>query len=251
MEPSFLVCACELSRPTDQMPDSITFPGSTEGPPDMRQHTGTGGVTGLTRERAKEREFLGSGDRSGPDPGPSTDLDPNAQSGTVVPGYPSPHDARPTLHPGASFAGRTRGPLLPMQYVERGTLPGPSSLRHRASWVADGHWDTSSLAHGIQEEPTQVSHRATTHPDRFRRRRGGDEDQYEVGEAEDTETAPGARTPKRVRGEGGAVITPGYGEQQRDLYGTLHVTAVRVPDLEGDMGIWFLFTDICVRQEGT
>lgn len=246
----------------------MTFPGSTEGPPDMRQHTRPPSGPGGDGRNA-------SGGGSGApllSHGPNFGGDTNIPSGSVAPGYPSSRDGRPTMHPGASFGGRSRAPLLPMQYVERGTLPGPSSLRHRASWVADGHWDTSSLAHGMQVEPTQESHRATTHPERFRRRgRVGDEDQYEMDEGDDQEVAPGARTPKRVKGEGGAagpgpglgtapgqgsggsaVMTgAGYGEHQRNLYGTLHVTSVRVPDLDGDMGLWFLFTDICIRQEGT
>ncbi|OXG20464.1 hypothetical protein C366_01998 [Cryptococcus neoformans Tu401-1] len=38
---------------------------------------------------------------------------------------------------------------------------------------------------------------------------------------------------------------------ERNLYGNLHVGGVKVPDLEGKMGVWFLFTDLCVRQEGS
>ncbi|WVQ76260.1 hypothetical protein IAR50_005925 [Cryptococcus sp. DSM 104548] len=37
---------------------------------------------------------------------------------------------------------------------------------------------------------------------------------------------------------------------ERNLFGSLYVSAVRVPDLLGDMATWFMFTDLCVRQEG-
>ncbi|WVO14823.1 hypothetical protein L204_102462 [Cryptococcus depauperatus] len=36
----------------------------------------------------------------------------------------------------------------------------------------------------------------------------------------------------------------------RNLFGNLHVSGVRVTDLQGQMGMWFIFTDLCIRQEG-
>ncbi|XAO26517.1 hypothetical protein I312_105354 [Cryptococcus bacillisporus CA1280] len=44
---------------------------------------------------------------------------------------------------------------------------------------------------------------------------------------------------------------PGAAIPERNLYGSLHVGGVKVPDLEGKMGMWFLFTDLCVKQEGS
>lgn len=35
---------------------------------------------------------------------------------------------------------------------------------------------------------------------------------------------------------------PGAAIPERNLYGSLHVGGVKVPDLEGKMGVWFLFT---------
>ncbi|ODN76092.1 hypothetical protein L202_06029 [Cryptococcus amylolentus CBS 6039] len=38
--------------------------------------------------------------------------------------------------------------------------------------------------------------------------------------------------------------------EERNLYGNLHVSGVRVLDLVGSPGTWFFFTDLYVRQEG-
>ncbi|KAK4686869.1 hypothetical protein P7C73_g3255, partial [Tremellales sp. Uapishka_1] len=37
----------------------------------------------------------------------------------------------------------------------------------------------------------------------------------------------------------------------RNLFGSLHVPGVRVPAMEGGMGLWFAFPDLSVRQEGS
>ncbi|KAL7418846.1 hypothetical protein Q5752_006530 [Cryptotrichosporon argae] len=37
----------------------------------------------------------------------------------------------------------------------------------------------------------------------------------------------------------------------RNLYGNLHVSGIKVPAPDGAVGLWFLFTDLCVRQEGS
>ncbi|KAL1407121.1 hypothetical protein Q8F55_006535 [Vanrija albida] len=37
----------------------------------------------------------------------------------------------------------------------------------------------------------------------------------------------------------------------RNLYGNLHVAGVRVPAMEGGVGLWFLFTDLSIRNEGS
>ncbi|KAK8845464.1 hypothetical protein IAR55_006177 [Kwoniella newhampshirensis] len=42
----------------------------------------------------------------------------------------------------------------------------------------------------------------------------------------------------------------GGGGRGRNLFGTLHVAGVRVPAIDGSMGLWFLFTDLSVRREG-
>ncbi|WOO84648.1 Velvet complex subunit B [Vanrija pseudolonga] len=47
-------------------------------------------------------------------------------------------------------------------------------------------------------------------------------------------------------GSGSRKVVPG-----RNLYGNLHVAGVRVPAMEGGVGLWFLFTDLSIRNEGS
>lgn len=193
VETSFLVCAAELSKPSSAPPDSVLDTQQTEGPPNVR----------------------GFGE-------PSVD---SSLSGV-----------RPGLQNVASFAVRTRDPILPMQYIEEGSSsgpgPGPSSsaLRHRASWVADGHWDSSSLRDDMHQEPTQSSFRVPSQPERVRRRVRASEAEDSSSAGEEME-AEQSRTSKKFRTG-----------MQRNLYGSLHVSAVRVIDPDGVMGLWFLFT---------
>lgn len=63
---------------------------------------------------------------------------------------------------------------------------------------------------------------------RWKRRKSSDE----MSSGSATETV-------RARGGGAG---PGAAIPERNLYGSLHVGGVKVPDLEGKMGVWFLFT---------
>ncbi|BEI84670.1 hypothetical protein CcaverHIS002_0500710 [Cutaneotrichosporon cavernicola] len=42
-----------------------------------------------------------------------------------------------------------------------------------------------------------------------------------------------------------------FDKSHRNLHGRLHVEANRVIDMEGEMGLWFLFMSLSVRNEGT
>ncbi|RSH78705.1 uncharacterized protein EHS24_001601 [Apiotrichum porosum] len=72
------------------------------------------------------------------------------------------------------------------------------------------------------------------------------------GEETATPTAPSASRPTS-RGSDKSKAG-GRARRQisgRNLYGNLHVAGVRVAALEGGLGLWFLFTDLCIRNEGS
>ncbi|GFZ51858.1 hypothetical protein JCM24511_09626 [Saitozyma sp. JCM 24511] len=115
--------------------------------------------------------------------------------------------------------------------------PGPSSLQHRASWATDAHYARGSLTIGDADmDPQPGGHPRFLWNAARRRARPLKE---ESRESSDESDGDGQRDSKRPRAGG-----------QRNLYGNLHVSGVRAPAMEGGLGLWFLFTDLCVRYEG-
>lgn len=106
---------------------------------------------------------------------------------------------------------------------------GPSTFGQKANGkAAISEVDTMpSSSHGDVQLAKEVV-REEKSAKRWKRRKSSDE----MSSGSATETVRASR--------GGA--GPGAAIPERNLYGSLHVGGVKVPDLEGKMGVWFLFT---------
>jgi hypothetical protein len=111
--------------------------------------------------------------------------------------------------------------------------PGPSSLRHRASWAADSKYSRGQAGLGdVDVQSSYVGSSGEGGLSRLagnkatRRARPGADEIESSGDDSELE-----RSSKKVRRG-----------KQRNLYGNLHVAGVRVPTMEAGMGLWFLFT---------
>ncbi|EIW67972.1 hypothetical protein TREMEDRAFT_63857 [Tremella mesenterica DSM 1558] len=117
-----------------------------------------------------------------------------------------------------------------------------STPMSRPMWVVEhddgrpGSESTSSGSHGIGGINTSYSP-SPQDPSRTRRRSDRSDELSESSEEDVGRT----HEAKRSRSEPGG----------RNLFGNLHVAGVRVAAPEGGMGLWFLFTDLCVRYEGS
>ncbi|KAI9635898.1 velvet factor, partial [Dioszegia hungarica] len=130
--------------------------------------------------------------------------------------------------------------ISPPVDLPAGVLPqslktqGPSN--HRSSWISDQHWDTRSVAGPsgtMQGYPEQVQHLIADAP----------------GDTGRTRKLPHAQPDEELEGSGRSGKKARL-EVGRNLFGALHVSGVKVVAPSGELGLWFLFTDLCVGTEG-
>jgi hypothetical protein len=131
--------------------------------------------------------------------------------------------------------------------------PGPSSMRHLLQNPSDTPIPTPynanpNLGSGILPRlpPPPIpytSSRSSMSPGipQLPSRRRQPSPDYSTRAMDDSNSdMDGIRSSKKVKGEPG-----------RNLHGNSHISGIRVAAPEGGSGLWFIFTDLSVRQEGT
>ncbi|ORX34674.1 velvet factor-domain-containing protein [Kockovaella imperatae] len=111
-----------------------------------------------------------------------------------------------------SASAPPRGP--PILPTDLDTVPGPSSLSH--------------VPHFPSQTAPPILQNTSQGKQRERERSSG--------------SSPNSDDPAAAKKLRGA--------EERNLFGSLHVSAIKVPAPDGECGVWFLFNDLTVRLEG-
>ncbi|WWD22410.1 hypothetical protein CI109_106901 [Kwoniella shandongensis] len=130
-------------------------------------------------------------------------------------------------------------PLASLQRVDVGVAgPGPSTSLHTDKPHDNGLAPPASRRYAEDSSPTPTPRPIS---------RVGSYSGFASDSDEEGEPHSGPSREKRRRPDPSSAGGNGVG---RNLFGSLHVAGVKVPAIDGTMGLWFLFTDLSVRQEG-